>query len=65
MGHKLGASCCVSPQPKLAWPQQSFHKVSGKAAVLVARIPLKWIEFLGPRTLHLFRELRDREPKSP
>lgn len=64
MGHKLGTSCCVSQQPKLAPPQQSFHTVSGKAAVLVSRMPLKWIEFLGPRILQLFRELRDTEPKS-
>lgn len=39
--------------------------MSGKAAVLVARMPLEWIEFLGPRILQLFRGLRDRELKSP
>lgn len=43
----------------------SFHKVRGKAAVLVARMPLKWIGFLGPRTLQLFRKLGDRVQKSP
>lgn len=49
----------------LALSQQSFHTVSGKAAVLVARMLPKWIEFLGPRILQLFRGLRDRKLKSP
>lgn len=28
-------------------------------------MPPKWMEFLGPRILQLFRGLRDRELKSP
>ena len=68
IAHQLGASWCLNqklkPSPS-SQPQHNLHKVSGTAARLVAKMPVKWIEFLGSREVQLFKALRGREPRSP